>query len=229
MSAFPLDLLAPNLWVATRPLKLWVGDIGARMTVMRLRDGGLVLHSPVALDPGTHAALDTLGPVRWIIGPSKVHHLFLSQYTAAYPAAALCGAPGLVEKRTDLRFAHVLDDALRAVWAGELDHLPFEGAPRMNEVVFLHPASRTLILTDLAFNLPPGAPDRARVFHALVGAVGRFGPHRIARAAIRDKQAARRSVERILAWDFDRVVVSHGLVLETGGKRAMETAFAYLR
>ena len=229
MSAFPLDSLAPDLWVATRPLPLWVGDIGARMTVMRLRDGALVLHSPVALDPDTRAALDTLGPVRWIIGPSKVHHLFLSQYTAAYPAAALCGAPGLAQKRTDLRFTHVLDDALRAAWAGELDHLLFEGAPGISEDVFLHVASRTLLLTDLAFNLPPGAPNRARVFHALVGAVGRFGPHRIVRAAIRDKPAARRSLERILAWDFDRVVVSHGEVLETGGKRAMETAFAYLR
>ena len=229
MSAVPLEPLAPDLWVATRPLKLWVGDIGARMTVMRLSDGALVLHSPVALDPGMRAALDTLGPVRWIVGPSKVHHLFLSQYTAAYPAAALCGAPGLAEKRADLRFTHVLDDALRAAWSGELDHLLFEGAPALSEVVFLHAASRTLVLTDLVFNVPPGAPNRARVFHALVGAVGRFGPHRIVRAAIRDRQAARRSVERILAWDFDRIVVSHGLVLETGGRRAMETAFAYLR
>jgi hypothetical protein len=229
VSAPALEPLAPNLWVATRPLRLWVGDIGARMTVMRLRDVSLVLHSPVALDPETHAALDALGPVRWIIGPSRVHHLFLSQYTAAYPAAALCGAPGLAEKRTDLRFAHVLDEARRTEWAGELEHLPFEGAPGMSEVVFLHVTSRTLVLTDLAFNLPPGAPNGARLFHALVGAVGRFGPHRIVRAAIRDKRAARRSLDRILAWDFDRVVVSHGEVLETGGKHAMETAFAYLR
>jgi hypothetical protein len=229
VSAPALEPLAANLWVATRPLRLWVGDIGARMTVVRLRDGALVLHSPVALDGETRAALDALGPVRWLIGPNKVHHLFLSQYVAAYPAAALCGAPGLAEKRTDLRFAHVLDDALRTVWAGQLEFLLFEGAPGISEVVFLHPESRTLILTDLAFNLPPGAPNRARVFHALVGAVGRFGPHRIVRAAIRDKRAARRSADRILAWDFDRVVVSHGLVLETGGKRAMETAFAYLR
>lgn len=224
-----LEPLAPDLWVASRPLRLWIGDIGARMTVVRLRDGSLVLHSPVAFDAETRAALDALGSVRWIIAPSRVHHMFLSQYTAAYPAAALCGAPGLADKRTDLRFTHVLDDALRAQWAGELDHLLFEGAPGMSEVVFLHPASRTLVLTDLAFNVPRGAPNRARVFHALVGAAGRFGPHRIARLAIRDKRAARRSMDRILAWDFDRIVVSHGEVLETGGKRAMETAFAFLR
>ena len=59
--------------------------------------------------------------------------------------------------------------------------------------------------------------------------MGRFGPHRIVRFAIRDRAAARRSLERILAWDFERVVVSHGEVLETGGKRAVEEGFAFLR
>jgi hypothetical protein len=62
-----------------------------------------------------------------------------------------------------------------------------------------------------------------------VGATGRFGPHRIVRAFVRDRAAARRSLERILAWDFDRVIVSHGDVLETGGRAALERGFAWLR
>jgi hypothetical protein len=225
----PLTALAPDLWVATRPLPIVVGDIGARMTVIRLRDGGLLLHSPVPLDPTTRAALDALGPVKWIVGPSRVHHLFLPDYVRAYPEAALCGAPGLAAKRKDLRFTHVLDDTLRPQWHGEVEYLLFEGAQTLNEVVFLHPTSRTLVLTDLAFNVRRDAPNRARIFHALVGAVGCFGPHRIVRFAIRDRKDARRSVDRILAWDFDRVVVSHGEVLETGGKRELESAFAFLR
>ena len=51
-----LEPLAPDLWVARRPLPLVVGDVGARMTVVRLRDGGLVLHSPVRADDETRAA-----------------------------------------------------------------------------------------------------------------------------------------------------------------------------
>ena len=98
----------------------------------------------------------------------------------------------------------------------------------MNEVVFLHPPSRTLLLTDLAFNLPPGARNEARLFHWLVGATGRFGPHRIVRSGIRDRAAARRALEAILGWDFDRITVTHGEVLETGGKEAMRSSFAYL-
>lgn len=229
MTPSSLTPLAPDLWVAPRPLPIFVGDIGARMTVLRLRGGELLLHSPVALDTGTRLALDGLGRVRWIVGPSKVHHLFLPDYVLAYPDAVLCAAPGLAEKRTDVRFSHVLDDTLRREWAGEVEFLLFEGAPALNEVVFFHPGSRTLILTDLAFNVRRGGPNGARLFHALVGAVGHFGPHRIVRLAIRDRKEARRSADRILRWDFDRVVVSHGEVLETGGKRAVETAFAFLR
>jgi hypothetical protein len=224
----PLRALAPNLWVATRPLPLLVGDVGCRMTVVRLANGGLWLHSPVQLDPETREAVDALGTVRWLVGPSKVHHLFLGDWARAYPSAQLLGAPGLAEKRRDLRFDGALSEESAALWNGELRPALFEGAPSLNEVVFLHPASRTLLLTDLAFNVRPGAGGRARLFHWLVGATGRFGPHRIVRLAIRDRAAARRSLEKVLAWDFDRVVVTHGEVLETGGPRALAESFAFL-
>lgn len=223
-----LTKLDENLWVASRPLKLFVGDIGCRMTVIRLPSGGLLLHSPVPLDPPTQQALDALGPVRWIVGPSKVHHLYLGDYASAYPAAQLVGAPGLAEKRRDLRFHQVLADEASLDFEGVVEHRVFAGAPLMNEVVLLHRPSRTLVLTDLAFNVPPGGRNEARLFHWLVGAVGRFGPHRIVRLGIRDRAAARRSLEQILGWDFDRVIVAHGEVLASGGKAAVMEGFAAL-
>jgi hypothetical protein len=223
-----LTALADDLWVATRSLPIFVGDIGARMTVVRLRDGSLLLHSPVALDDELRAELAALGPVHWLVGPSKVHHLFLAEYVRAYPDATLCAAPGLEEKRKDLSFDLILDDGTPEEWRRDLATEIFRGAPLMNEVVFFHPASRSLILTDLAFNVRPGPTNKAWVFHRLVGATGRFGPHRIARLGIRDRRAAWRSVQRILEWEFDRVIVSHGEVLERGGHAAFAAAFAYL-
>lgn len=223
-----LTRLDENLWIARRPLKLVVGDVGARMTVIRLPDGALLVHSPVALDTPTRAALDALGPVRWVLGPCKVHHFYLPDFAAAYPDAALLAAPGLEAKRRDVKFAHVLNDDLELPFGGAVEHHVFAGSPMMNEVVLLHRPTRTLVLTDLAFNLPPGARNEARLFHRLVGATGRFGPHRVVRLGIRDRAAAARSLERVLGWDFDRVIVSHGEVLETGGKAAMRDAFAFL-
>ena len=70
---------------------------------------------------------------------------------------------------------------------------------------------------------PPAG--RARLFCWLVGASGRFGPHRIIRLGIRDRGAARASLDRILQWDFERVIVTHGDVLEHGGKPRFAEAF----
>ena len=224
----PLEGLAPNLWIATRALPILVGDIGTRMTVIRLADGSLFLHSPVTLDAATRAALDSLGPVRHVIAPSKAHSLFAAGYKPAYPDARLYGAPGLAERKPALGIDAVLGDESPPAWRDEIEQHVFRGAAVLNEVVFFHRATRTLLLTDLAFNVPHGRTAGARVFHWLVGTEGRFGPHRLVRLGIRDHAAARRSLERILAWDFDRVVVTHGDVLESGGKARLREAFAFL-
>ena len=226
--ASALRPLGRDVWVADRPLKLAVGDIGARMTVVRLADGGLFLHSPVRLDDETKRALDDLGPVRAIVAPSKVHHLFAGEYVRAYPAARLYGAPGLAEKRRELRVDAVLGDDPLPEWRDRIDQHLFRGAPVLNEVIFLHAPSRTLVLTDLAFNVPAERTAGARLFYWLTGAAGRFGPHRLVRTMIRDRRAARDSVEQVLAWDFDRVIVSHGDVLESGGRNRFAAAFAFL-
>src|SRR5262249_49528589 len=157
------------------------------------------------------------GTVRWIIGPSKVHHFFIGDYLAAYPNARAYGAPGLAEKRKDLRFEGVLGDEPPAAWRDEIDQHLFRGSPRINEIVFFHHPSRTLLPPDLAFNVTATKPSNARFFHWLVGATGRFGPHRLVRALVRDHAAARASVARILEWNFDRITVTHGEVLESGG------------
>lgn len=224
-----LESLAADLWVARRPLPIAVGDIGARMTVLRLPDRSLMLHSPVQLDASLSQALRELGAVKWLLGPSKVHHLFLGDSVKAFPDAALCGAPGLAEKRRDLAFQHVLAPQPPPGWPESVKLQLVEGAPLMNEVALLHTPSRTLVLTDLVFNVQPEVKNRARLFHWLVGATGHFGPHRLIRFGIRDRAAARRSLDRILAWDFDRVVMSHGEVVSTGGHRLIEQAFAFLR
>src|SRR5262249_12890717 len=154
--ASALRALAPDLWVADRPLKLFVGDIGARMTVVRLHDGSLFLHSPVQLDEETRSALDTLGPVRAVVAPSKVHHLFVGDYVSGYPDAAVYGAPGLAAKRAPLRSDRVRDDGAPGEWGDELEQHFFRGAPSLNEVVFLPRPTRPLALPDPPFTAPAG-------------------------------------------------------------------------
>ena len=232
IDAMPARLrnLAPNLWVAEHPFKLplRLGDIGARMTIIRLAEGGLFLHSPVPLDPAIRGELDALGPVRAIVAPSKAHHLFVNDYVKAYAAAKLHGAPGLPDKRRDLKFDSILADQPDADWQGQIEHHLFRGAPLLNEVVFFHPATQTVIFTDLVFNVTREDAANTRLFNWLTAAAGHFGPHRLVRRTIKDRPAVRASVERILEWDFERVIMSHGDVLERGGPENVRAAFFYL-
>jgi hypothetical protein len=135
----------------------------------------------------------------------------------------------LSKKRPDLPFNGELGDEPQTEWRGQIEQHLFRGAPPLNEVVFFQPASRTLVLTDLAFNIPKEAARRSLLFYWLWD-VGNFGPHRFVRLrGIRDRQAARGSIEKILSWNFDRVIVSHGEVLETDGYNQFAAGFAFLR
>ena len=234
----PPKNLAPNLWIFDQPdFTTGIAKMGTRMTVIKLSSGGLFLHSPIKLDDETKRALVALGEVRAVVAPSRAHHLFVGDYMKEFAGAKLYGPPGLVGDiedfrsrvgaRRDLKLDGVLGDESQQEWAGDIDQHLFKGATGLNEVVFFHRPTRTAIFTDLVFNVPADFKD-AWLFYTLVGGRGRFGPHRLIRMAIRDRKAARESVAKILEWDFDRVIVTHGEVLESGGREKFADAFSYL-
>jgi hypothetical protein len=224
----PLRQLAENLWVAERPQTFYGLAVGTRMTVIRLADRRLLLHSPVALDPGLRGELDAIGRVCFAVAPNRVHHLYAGDVATAYPGTRLWVGPGLERKRPDLVFEAVLTDDAPAEWRGEVDQIFFRGRPYENEVTFFHRASRTLILCDLAFNFGPSAAAPTRWLMKLLRSYGRLGPSTLDPWLIRDRAAARDSLERILAWDFDRVIVAHGDVLETGGHEILRRGYSWL-
>ena len=224
----PLRALSEDIWVADRPQRFYGLEVGTRMTVIRLADGSLLLHSPVALDAALRRELDALGPVRFAVAPNRVHHLYAGKVVEAFPESRLWIGPGLERKRPDLVYVSVLGDEAPAEWKDQVDQTFFRGRPYENEVVFFHRASRTLILCDLAFNFGPGAAALTRLWMRLLRSYGHFGPSKLDPWLIRDRQAARQSLVRILGWDFDRVVVAHGDVLESGGHEALREGYSWL-
>lgn len=197
------------------------------MTAIRLPDGGLLLHSPVPLINADLAALDELGPVRCIVAPNKFHHLYVADYRSMYPDARLYAAPGLREKQPALGVDTVLDGAAPDEWGGAVEPHWFRGIPRVEEVVLFHQDSRTLLLADLAFNVVE-ARGIAKLAFRLAGAYGSFGPSRMLKRMVRDRDAARASRDAVLAWDFDRVIVSHGVVLQSRGQRLFRAGWSWL-
>ena len=223
-----LRQLADDIWVAERPQRFWGLEVGARMTVMRLAGGSLLLHSALPLDRELRGELDALGEVRFVVAPNRFHHLYSGDVAKSYPASRLWVAPGVSEKRPDLNFVGVLEDDAPDEWKADVSQVFFRGRPMENEVVFFHPASRTLVMCDLAMNFGPRSPLVTRALMTVLGGYGHFRPTRLDPWIIRDRAAARRSMEHILAWDFDRIVIAHGEVLETGGREALRAGYAWL-
>jgi hypothetical protein len=224
-----LTRLAPDLWELDAPLTVLGMALGHRMTVARLPDGTLWLHSPVDYTAALAAELARHGPVAHIVAPNVVHDTYLEGWFAAFPGARFHGARGFAKARPDLKFTDTLGDTPAAPWAAVFDQHLVRGIPRLNEVVFLHRASRTLIVTDLTFNLGAEMPLLSRVLLRLDGCYNCFAVPRLVRFITKDRAALRASFDRILAWDFDRVVVSHGAILETGGRERLREAFAFLQ
>jgi len=221
-----LRRIAESLWVEARPLRFAGVETGTRMTVVRLAGGGLVVHSPVAMDEGT-PAVDALGPVRAIVAPSRFHHLFVGEWIAAYPDAIACACPGLERKRSDLKWDRVLGDEPEEEWRGEIEQVLFAARSLENEVVFFHRPSRTLICADLVFNLGDHPSPLTRVVARLIGS-RRPGATLLERVLIRDRAAAREQVGRMLAWNAERIVLSHGDVIESGGHEVLRRAYDWL-
>jgi hypothetical protein len=209
----PLSELVPGqVWLKEYPVRIAGGRLLTRMTVLRSDDGGVFLHSPVVMDAPTRAAIEALGPVRAIIAPSNCHHLFVGQAQRAFPSAPTYGVAGVEAKRPDLHFDALIGNDPPALWAGQMDQVII-GNRIMREVVFLHRASRTLVVTDLIENFQDDTPGTNRMLRGTIKLLGMWGsPHPAPelRWFTMHRKAAREALAKILAWDFDRIVLAHG-------------------
>lgn len=220
-----LRQLAPDVWVLDHELPLPGGvALGTRMTVIRLEDGSLWLHSPVPVGSAAQAQLAALGPVSWIVAPNLLHHLFVPSALALWPEARLAAAPGLAAKVPSLAPHATLPDVR---WPG-IESVFLEGAPAITETVFFHRASGTLVVTDLVFNVHRASSWLTPWVLRLTGTWRRTTMSRVWRWMGKDKVALARSVRRVAAWapDVRRVVVCHGDVLSEQAPQVLLRALA---
>lgn len=231
MADFELQpVVSDRLWIAEMPFHPPGFDVGARMTLVRLSSGVLFVHSPIELKPELKRQIDVLGTVGYIICPFHMHTAHLREFADAYPQANLYSPPDLKPKKTTegLNFTGVLSDTPEPDWAGDLDQTVYRGNRLENEVVFFHPSTRTLILTDLCFNVPSSRGFPTTLTAGLLGVRDRLAPSRTIKMLTNDRKASQASIRRILEWDFDRIILAHGDNIESGGKERFRLAFDWL-
>jgi len=222
----PLEPFASDVWTVTRPQSFWGLECGTRMTIVKLSDGGLFVHGPVALDPAMRSSLSALGPVRAVASSSLFHHLYAGDWMEAYPDALFCACPGLDEKRRDLAWDHRLGSDPHEIWAADLEQVYFS-ARFEREVVFFHRATRTLICLDALLNLSEHPKRTTRAVAALLANTAP-GKGYLERVAVGNRATARREANRILEWDIDGIILAHGGLVHRDGRRVFREAYAWL-
>lgn len=220
------EQIAPDVWTTARPQRFWGVETGTRTTVVRLSDGGLFVHCPAELDPAMRADVEGLGDVRVVVASSLFHHLYVGDWMSAYPTALFCACPGLSEKRPDLSFGHVLGDTPHPAWERDLSQLFFSSRFE-REVVFFHGRTKTMICADALLNLRHHASLQTRLV-ALFMLNLAPGAGWMERIAVKDWKLGRAEVDRLLQWDIERIVLAHGDLVPTEGRRVLRDAYDWL-
>ena len=233
----PLNVPKPldrDLWVVDGPVVRmrhagFTLPFSTRMTVARLPDGRLWLHSPTEPTDDLLGAVDALGEVAVLIAPNRLHWMALPAWQAAYPAAVTWGVPELarVARERGFRLDHVLTDGQE--WQG-IDQVLVPGG-FMTEAVFLHRPTTTLILTDLIENFEPGHVHSTglRLLMRLGGVLHPTGgtPRDLRLTFLRRRREARAAAETMLGWAPHRIVMAHGRIIEDGAEARLRRALAW--
>lgn len=223
-----VSIVPDALWHAQHPLKFGPLSLTTRMTVVRLRDGSLWVHSPIPPTRDLVDHLQRIGRVRYVVAPNKSHHLFFLDFVNAFPTAEGFVAEGLDSKRRDLaRFPRVPQGA--APWGSELESFFLEGLPILNETAWFHRDTGTLILTDLLFCFSTTNRGLTAFVSKMLGVYGSLAMSRTMKLAIKDKQALARTVTPLLSLPMKRVMVAHDQIVEVDAAVKVAKAFEWLR
>ena len=226
-----LEPFAPSLYLAEGPSVPFLGiPYPTRMAVAKLEDGSLWVWSPIALSPELEREVNALGPVRHVVAPNKLHHLFLPEWAERFPDASFYAPPGLAKRKPQLHFDFELDGKAPSAWEGEIEQALFKGSIAMEEVLFFHRPSRTAILCDLVQR--HHAPDFKPIHRLLLWADGLLGKEgstpREWRFTFWRRSQTRASRSVVLNWKPENLIIAHGACAKGQADEILTRALAWV-
>lgn len=220
-----LRQLDSSLWVNEVPFKAIGIDFGNRMTCIQLEDQSFWLHSPTKFHQKTYEEIKSKGQIKHLVTPSLMHNLFVMRWKKQDTTSQVLAPSQAKKVHADIKLDDTSGDKMAQLFNNEISIIPINGMPMLQEYAFIHHASKTLILTDLAFNFGKDISGGMKIFMKLYGAYNKFGPTLTIRALIRDKKAFSESIKKVASQDFDRIIISHGKVVECNGNSVFNEAF----
>lgn len=223
-----LKQIAADIWAHEKDVELPLGlNMPGRATIMRLGGGGLLIYSPLSVDEVTAREIDQLGDVRFLVAPNSLHWMFLKAAKERWSGARVLASPVLAKKLGSFPF-EPLPETGRIDGAEGVRIERIQGAPKIEEHVLLHEPSRSLVVGDLMFNIHECRSFWMRLVLRLGGTWKKVGQSIEWRRLVKDRAAAARSASDILGWDFERVVVAHGNVIEDDARERARQALGWM-
>lgn len=218
-----------SIWIKEYPVHYAGTDFNSRMTVIRLSHGDLMVHSPCKIDDVTKDAIEQLGNVKFIVAPGYYHYFFIASAQSAFPDAETFICPGIERKKPSIQFDWFLGNRPDERWKNDFDQVLIRGNNLIWEVAFFHKPTRTLLLVDLIENFTDQTKNVSltlKLWWKLVFRMwDRPRPAPEYQLGWRDKQAASRSLKQILNWDFERIILAHGVLIEKDAKLVVRQAW----
>ena len=239
---YTLKEVDQNIWIVDGDLiqmdmKIFNLPFQTRMTVIKLNDGKLWIHSPIAPNEKLFTELDALGRVAYLISPNKIHYAYIEDWKKRYPYAQAWSSPGVEERAKSqnvmVEFDAPLTDKAPDLWSDEIDQLIFKGSSVIEEVVFFHKSTKTLIVTDLIENFEPekiASPIRRKIYRlARVTAPDGQTPIDYRMTFLGRQREAKVSFSLMLNWKPDKIILAHGLCFFKNGTDELRRAFRWIR
>ncbi len=203
--------LCDDIWTIDGKTKFAPGaHIQGRCTIVRQKNGGLLVYSPIALDDDMWAQVTALGDIETLFAPNLYHHMFLADAQKRFGKARVMAPQGLSKKNRSVRYDELLTPLEHAAIPDEFEAVFIEGAPQFDEIVLLHKPSHTLIVGDYFFNVQKYEGWLARPLLRLTDTLEKPTQSKLWRRVTRDKVLMKASAQKVLGLDFERIVMCHG-------------------
>jgi len=239
-----------NVWISQIPFVFQSMQFGLRMVVILLNENenNVLIYSPIPITQETKDKIKNVYKwnVKYLIAPNSIHHLFLQDWITEFPEVIVIAPPNLKERRNDIQFDHVFDidvddndwnvkNIPKEIKHSCLDIMVVKTGIFHEEIVLFHKDTKTLIVADHIENIGyspeteecKNFPIMYRIIVSLMGMRGRPSAPADMKLTV-NRDWYRKSVQKIMEWDFDKIVPSHGRMVENNAKDIYVAANAFV-